>query len=249
MFACFYFTDLLIFGCTGSLLLSAGFLSSCCEQSHSLVAVCTGFSPQWFLLLQSTGSRAPGLSGCSMWALQFWCKGSDVLSYFSSVQLFETLQTVARQTPLSTEFCRQEYWSGLPSPLPGDLPDAGIESKSPALAGGFFTTSNTWGSTTGSVAPRHLSGLPGPGIFPDQGSNLCALHWEADSQPLDHQGSTLFQHMLPSALFEVFPVPIKFGCFYVLNRSSLTKGCDLVQENLEKALVVLSSLGTFLKYQ
>ena len=45
------------------------------------------------------------------------------------------------------EFSRQEYWSGLPFPLPGDLPDPGIEPESlasPALAGGFFTTSTTW---------------------------------------------------------------------------------------------------------
>ena len=35
---------------------------------------------------------------------------------------------------------RQEYWSGLPFPLPGDLPDSGIKPASPALAGGFFTT-------------------------------------------------------------------------------------------------------------
>ena len=44
-------------------------------------------------------------------------------------------------------FSRQEYWSGLPFPSPGDLPDAGIEPAalaSPALAGGFFTPSATW---------------------------------------------------------------------------------------------------------
>ena len=45
------------------------------------------------------------------------------------------------------EFSRQEYWSGLPWPPPGDLPDPGIELvflTSPALGGGFFTTSTTW---------------------------------------------------------------------------------------------------------
>ena len=41
--------------------------------------------------------------------------------------------------PLSMGFCRQEYWSGLPFPSLGDLPDPGIEPMSPALAGGFFT--------------------------------------------------------------------------------------------------------------
>ena len=69
-----------------------------------------------------------------------------VLSHFSHVQLFGTLGTVARQAPLSMEFSRQEHWSGLPFPSPGDLPDPGIKPASlmsPALAGGFFTTSAT----------------------------------------------------------------------------------------------------------
>ena len=51
------------------------------------------------------------------------------------------------QAPLSMRFSRQEYWSGLPCPPPGDLPDPGIKPTSlmsPALAGGFFTTSTTW---------------------------------------------------------------------------------------------------------
>ena len=57
--------------------------------------------------------------------------------------LLVTPWTVARQAPLSWQFFRQEYWSGLPFPTPGDLPDPGIEPMSPvssALAGGFFTT-------------------------------------------------------------------------------------------------------------
>ena len=60
----------------------------------------------------------------------------------SHVGLFVTLWTVAHQAPLSMGFFRQEYWSGLPFPPPRDLPDAGIEPKSPvspALAGRFFT--------------------------------------------------------------------------------------------------------------
>ena len=47
--------------------------------------------------------------------------------------------TVAHQAPLSMGFPRQEYWSGLPFPPPGDLPDPGIKPVSPALAGRFFT--------------------------------------------------------------------------------------------------------------
>ena len=52
------------------------------------------------------------------------------------VRLFATPWTVACQASL---FYRQEYWSGLPFPTPGDLPDAGIEPESPALADVFFS--------------------------------------------------------------------------------------------------------------
>ena len=51
----------------------------------------------------------------------------------SCVRLFVTPWTVAYKAPLSMEFSRQEYWSGLPFPSPGDLPDPGIEPWSPAL--------------------------------------------------------------------------------------------------------------------
>ena len=55
--------------------------------------------------------------------------------------------TVARQALLSMGFSRQEYWSGFPFPPPGDLSDSRIKPtsfKSPALSGGFFTTSAPW---------------------------------------------------------------------------------------------------------
>ena len=55
----------------------------------------------------------------------------------NSLQL---LWTVVRQAPLSMGFPRQEYWSGLPFPPPGDLSYPGIKPTSPALAGGFLTT-------------------------------------------------------------------------------------------------------------
>ena len=48
--------------------------------------------------------------------------------------------TVARQAPLSMEFSRQKYWSGLLCPPPGDFPNPGIEPLFPALAGRFFTS-------------------------------------------------------------------------------------------------------------
>ena len=52
---------------------------------------------------------------------------------FSRVQLSVTLWTVAVQAPLSIGFSKLEYWSGLPCPAPGDLPDPWIELASPAL--------------------------------------------------------------------------------------------------------------------
>ena len=55
--------------------------------------------------------------------------------------------TGALQGPLFMKFSKQEYWSGLPFPTPGNLPDLGIEPTSltsPALAGKFFTTNATW---------------------------------------------------------------------------------------------------------
>ena len=58
----------------------------------------------------------------------------------SHVQLFATPWTVAHQAPLSLGFPRQEYWSGLPFPSPGDLPKPGIVPMSAELASGFFTT-------------------------------------------------------------------------------------------------------------
>ena len=70
-----------------------------------------------------------------------------MLSRFSHIQLFETQWTVVCQAPLSVGFSRQRHWSELPCPPSGDLPDPEIEPSSlisPALAGGFLTTSAIW---------------------------------------------------------------------------------------------------------
>ena len=76
----------------------------------------------------------------------------------SCVQPFATPWTVAQQAPLSTGFSRQEYWSGLPFPTPGDLPHPGIKPTSlasPALAGRFFTLSHL-GSSHEFFRPQDL---------------------------------------------------------------------------------------------
>ena len=74
---------------------------------------------------------------CSWWVA---CVRARLLRH---VQLFGTLQIIAHQAPLPMEFSRQEYWSGLPCPSPGDLPDPRTEPTSlapPALPGRLSTT-------------------------------------------------------------------------------------------------------------
>ena len=80
-----------------------------------------------------------------------------MLSHFSRVPLFSTPWTVAHQAPLSVGFPRQEYWSGLPCPPPGDLPHPGVKpasTRSPALAGGFFPTNATYAYKLHCVAKK-----------------------------------------------------------------------------------------------
>ena len=75
-----------------------------------------------------------------------------------------TLWTVTRQALLSMGYPRQDYWSGLLFPSPGDLPDPGLQSASPALAGGFLTTEPPG-------KPKNMKYL---GINPIKGvKNLC----------------------------------------------------------------------------
>ena len=69
----------------------------------------------------------------------------------SRVQLFAALWTEVRQAPLSMEFSGQEYWRGLPCPLPGIIAGSWIKPTSlisPALVGVFFTTRATWEAPT-----------------------------------------------------------------------------------------------------
>ena len=65
--------------------------------------------------------------------------GIGTVKALSRVRLFVTPQTVAHQAPLSMGFSRQEHWSGLPLPSPGDLPDPGIKPGSSCIAARRFT--------------------------------------------------------------------------------------------------------------
>ena len=68
------------------------------------------------------------------------CSGESESEVISCVRLFVTPWTVAHQAPPSMGFSRQEYWSGLPFPSPGDLPDAGIEPRSAAFQADTLTS-------------------------------------------------------------------------------------------------------------
>ena len=97
-------------------------------------------------------SRRRKLSPNSLGWFEIWLSKSIhqrccMLSRYSCVWQFATLWTIACQAPLSMGFLRQEYWSGLPFPSPGDLADPGTEPEfltSAALAYRSFTASATW---------------------------------------------------------------------------------------------------------
>ena len=66
--------------------------------------------------------------------------GNEAAFLMFTVCVLSRVRWCSLQAPLSMGFSRQEYWSGLPYPSPGDLPDPGIEATFLALAGGFFPT-------------------------------------------------------------------------------------------------------------
>ena len=77
-------------------------------------------------------------------------------------QLFVNLWTKACQAPLSMEFSKQEYWSGLSCPPPGNLPDPGVELASlmsPVLKGRFFTINATWEALRNGDTPIEIENL------------------------------------------------------------------------------------------
>ena len=105
-----------------------------------------------------------------LWFPVYWCRISSFRAFLTLVAflfnfyvcvcvwkslshfwLLTTPRTVAHQTPLFMEFSRQEYWSGMPFPSPGDLPDPGIKPKSPAF-GAVSLPPEPWGTPLISVS-------------------------------------------------------------------------------------------------
>ena len=115
------------------------------EKEHSVL------SNLFFLTLPNEVILNFSTSFCFFYLFMFssfFSKHACVLSRFSRIQLFATLWTMLSMEFATRLLCPwQEYWSGLPCPPPGNLPNPGIEPASltsPASAGRLFTTSATW---------------------------------------------------------------------------------------------------------
>ena len=109
----------------------------------------------------------------------------------SHVRLFVTPWTIAYQAPPSVQFSRQEYWSGLPFPSPGSLPDPRIKPRSPTLQADALTSEPPGKLKSTGVGCYFLL----QGIFLTQGSNPGLPHCRQMLYRLSHQGSlTLPNH-------------------------------------------------------
>ena len=132
------------------------------------------------------------------------------LNHFNCVQLFATWQTVAHQASLSLGFSMQEYWSGLPCPPPGDLPNPGVKPASltsPALAGGLFTTRSPWEAPPHTQVDDkeclHIPGKPFTAPFLSSSASPSlrpSVHSVGRRIPCGHRGEGLefsFHDLLP----------------------------------------------------
>ena len=143
--------------------------------------------------LQSMGSQRVGHDLATSLSVQF----SSVQS-LSRVQLFATLWTVAYQAPPSMGFSRSEYWSGLPFPSPGDLPDPKIEPGSPALQVDSLLPEPVGKSKNTRVGSLSLL----QGNFLTQESNWGLLHYKQILYQLSYLASPR-RWPLPSLLSSV----------------------------------------------
>ena len=112
----------------------------------------------------------------------------------SHVRLFATPWTEPRQAPLSTESSRQQYWSRVPFPTPRDLLKQGIELlslASPALAGGFFTTSTNWEAI--SFEPIYY-GYPEKAMASHSSTLAWKIPWMEEPGGLQSMGSLRIGH-------------------------------------------------------
>ena len=116
---------------------------------------------------------------------------NEWVKLLSRVQLFPIPWTVTYQAPPSMEFSRQEYWSGLPFPSPGDLPNPGIEPRSPALQADTLPSEPPGKPRRYRFSRQeHWSGLPfpSPGDLPHPGIKPKSPALQADALPSELLG-------------------------------------------------------------
>ena len=155
-----------------------------------------------------------------------------VYKLFSCVQLFVTSWTIACQAPLSMEFSRQEYWSGLPFPSPGDLSNPGIESVSPVLQVDSLTT-----KPPGKPRPKIMWSLrtwPSTGMVA-RAPSLQELWWLAGYCP---KFWGWLQELWSCGLISVQFFNLIF-IWYLLNHSHNTLHPDRSTGGLQKTLISL----------
>ena len=157
-----------------------------------------------------------------------------VLSHFSHVQLFAVLRTVACQAPLSMGFSGHKYWSGLPCSSLGDLPNPEIELislVSPALAGGFFTTS----TSVEALNLPHDTAMPLLGIYPEKSE--VAQSCPTLCNPMDCSLPRFSVH-------EIFQANLEMGCHFLLQGIFPTQGSNLGLPHCRQTLYRLSHQGS-----
>ena len=101
-----------------------------------------------------------------------WLCGLFAPYSLNHIQLFSDPMNCSPPDSSVMEFPRQKYWSGLPFPSPGDLPNPGTESPSPALASGFFTTESESHSVMSDSLQPH--GIYSPWNSPGQNTGVCS---------------------------------------------------------------------------
>ena len=136
---------------------------------------------QWMTVTKRCVLR-PVSSLCDWW-IREWVNEYESCSVVSDS--FATPWTVARQAPLSMEFPRQENWSRLPFPSPGDLPNPGVKPKSPALQVNSLLSDPPGKPTFTIVGSLYLL----QGFFPAQELNWGLLHCTQILYQLTYQGS------------------------------------------------------------
>ena len=178
------------------------------------------------------------------------------LSCFSHFWLFATPWTVARQTPLSIGFSKQECWGGLPGPPPEDLPDPGIEPgslKSPALAGRLsLVPLEKPIAFQIPVKPLHLRSMLRKWMRGTENCNTCSWHWSTEraqfsttpdcmSQPVLQKLNGLVYEVLPHLLLSPDLLPASYLFFKHLDNYWQWKGFHNQQEAkmLSKSLLNL----------